>query len=109
LELYDGNSGHAITRASDSGFALSFWGLAGTGSTAGAIRYNGGDVRSTALATPAKLTPEDSRPDSAGKGAGEGVRDVGADVDLVGLGAAYERWTKTPACQQWRKDTQQPP
>jgi hypothetical protein len=28
-------------------------------------------------------------------------------VDLVGPGAAYERWKKTPEYQQWLKDTGQ--
>src|SRR5262249_17302040 len=33
--------------------------------------------------------------------------DLGADVDLVGPGPAYERWQKTPDYQQWLKDTGQ--
>jgi hypothetical protein len=44
---------------------------------------------------------------SPGKGAGEGGRDLGADVDMVGPGPAYERWKKTPAYLQWLKDTGQ--
>jgi hypothetical protein len=44
------------------------------------------------------------RPDSAGYRAG---KDLGADVDLVGPGPAYERWKKTPDYQQWLKDTKQ--
>ena len=34
-------------------------------------------------------------------------KDLGADVDLVGPGAAYERWKKTLEYQQWLKDTGQ--
>jgi hypothetical protein len=30
-------------------------------------------------------------------------KDLGADVDLVGPGAAYERWRQTPAYQEWRR------
>jgi hypothetical protein len=41
--------------------------------------------------------------DSKGHGAGEGGRDLGADLDLVGPGAAYERWKTTPDYQQWLK------
>jgi hypothetical protein len=41
--------------------------------------------------------------DSPGKGAGPGGRDLGADVDLVGPGAAYEAWRQTPEYQEWRK------
>ena len=60
-------------------------------------------------ATPEKLTPDDFRlrPDSAGYRAGKDGKDLGADVDLVGPGPAYERWKKTPEYQQWLKDTKQ--
>ena len=34
-------------------------------------------------------------------------KNVGADVDLVGPGPAYERWKKTPEYQQWLKDSGQ--
>jgi serine/threonine protein kinase len=40
--------------------------------------------------------------DSPGKGKGPGGRDLGADVDRVGPGAAYEAWKQTPEYQQWR-------
>ena len=48
-----------------------------------------------------QLTPEDFRlrPDSAGYRAGKDGKDLGADVDLVGPGPAYERWKKTPEYQ----------
>src|SRR5262249_48046979 len=39
--------------------------------------------------------------------AGKDGKDLGADVDLVGPGAAYERWKKRPEYQQWLKDTGQ--
>ena len=38
---------------------------------------------------------------------GPGGKDLGADVDLVGPGPAYERWKKTPEYQQWLKDSGQ--
>jgi hypothetical protein len=56
-----------------------------------------------------KVTPEDFRlrADSAGYQAGEDGKDLGADVDLVGPGQAYERWKQTPEYQQWLKETGQ--
>jgi hypothetical protein len=39
--------------------------------------------------------------------AGKDGKDLGADVDLVGPGAAYKRWKKTPEYQQWLRDTGQ--
>jgi hypothetical protein len=85
------------------------WNLTDTGSSEGAVRYHGGDLRSKAVTAPEKLTPEDFRlrPDSAGYRAGPSGKDLGADVDLVGPGPAYERWKKTPEYQQWLKDSGQ--
>ena len=56
-----------------------------------------------------EITPEDFRlrSNSAGHRAGPGGKDLGADVDLVGPGPAYERWKKTPEYQRWLKDTKQ--
>jgi hypothetical protein len=86
-----------------------FWGLKTTGSSEGVIRFLGGDLISRALTHPLKLTPEDVRlrPDSAGYRAGKDSKDLGADVDLVGPGAAYERWKKTPEYQEWLKESGQ--
>ena len=58
---------------------------------------------------PETITPDDFRlrPDSAGYQAGKDKKELGADVDLVGPGAAYERWKKTPEYQQWLKDSGQ--
>lgn len=69
----------------------------------------GGDLITRAQSEPEKLTAADFRlrPDSAGYRAGKDGKDLGADIDLVGPGAAYERWKKTPAYQQWLKDTGQ--
>jgi hypothetical protein len=62
-----------------------------------------------AAAIPELVTPDDFRlrGDSAGYRAGPDGKDLGADVDLVGPGAAYERWKQTPEYQQWLKDTGQ--
>ena len=70
------------------------------GSMEGRVRYQGGDLLSRTGAALDKLTAEDFRlrPDSAGYRAGKDGKDLGADVDLVGPGPAYER-RKTPEYQ----------
>jgi hypothetical protein len=75
----------------------------------GRVKYQGGDLLARLSAAPEKLTPDDFRlrADSAGYRAGKDKMDLGADVDLVGPGKAYERWKQTPEYQQWRKDTGQ--
>jgi hypothetical protein len=86
-----------------------FWGSDHTGAQKGKVRYQGGNLLAKLATEPEKLGPKDFRlrPDSAGYRAGEDGKDLGADIDLVGPGAAYERWQKTPAYQQWLKDTGQ--
>jgi Protein kinase domain len=86
-----------------------FWHSAETRSIDGEIRYQGGDLAGRLASGAAKLTPKDFRlrPDSAGYRAGVDSKDLGADVDLVGPGPAYERWKKTPSYQQWLKETAQ--
>jgi hypothetical protein len=88
-----------------------FWGSAETGSIEGKVRYQGGNLLARLAAAPEKLTPEDFRlrPDSAGYRAGKDGKDLGADIDLVGPGKAYERWKKTPQYQEWLKETGQLP
>jgi hypothetical protein len=85
------------------------WGTTETGSIQGRVHYMGGDLLAKAQLALEKITPEDFRllPGSAGYRAGKDGKDLGADVDLVGPGAGYERWKKTPDYQQWLKDTGQ--
>jgi hypothetical protein len=80
------------------------WGQSKTGSSRGQVRYQGGGDPFAG-----QVTPEDFRlrSDSAGYRAGPDGKDLGADVDLVGPGAAYERWKKTPEYQQWLEETGQ--
>jgi WD40 repeat protein len=80
------------------------WPKAEAGTLAAAAKFQGGDEESW---QPAMLEPDYWRlaPNSPGKGAGPGDPDLGADVDLVGPGPAYERWKQTPEYQQWLKDT----
>jgi hypothetical protein len=84
-----------------------FWGVRDTTAVRGEIRYRGGDLRSRALIQLVQVTAKDFRLQADSPGKGAGGRDLGADVDLVGPGPAYERWKKTPAYQQWLKDTRQ--
>ena len=86
-----------------------FWGLQNTGSTEGLVRFHGGDLNAKADANPEQLTPEDFRlrPDSAGYQAAPDGKDLGADIDLVGPGEAYERWKQTPEYQEWQKETRE--
>jgi hypothetical protein len=75
----------------------------------GKFRFDFELVISTAALAPQTLMPEEFRlrRGSAGYRAGKNGRDLGADLNLVGPGKAYERWKKTPEYQQWLKDTGQ--
>jgi hypothetical protein len=88
-----------------------FWDSPEPGCVQGAVKFQGGDVLSRAVTAPEKLTPADFRlrPDSVGYRAGTNGKDLGADIDLVGPGAGYERWKKTPEYQHWLRDTKQSP
>jgi serine/threonine protein kinase len=78
---------------------VKFWGLSKTGSLQGKVRFAGGDDLSRHGQS--NLANFRLHGDSLGHGAGKDGRDLGANVDLVGPGEAYERWKKTPAYQQW--------
>jgi serine/threonine protein kinase/WD40 repeat protein len=85
------------------------WGTAEEGSIEGSARFMVGDLLTKANSAPEELTPYDFRlrPDSPGYRAGPDGKDLGADIDLVGPGAAYERWKKTPEYQEWVNETKQ--
>jgi hypothetical protein len=85
------------------------WGDPETGSLEGRPRFVVGDVLNRVAKAPEQLTPKAFRlhPESPGHAAGPDGQDLGADVDLVGPGPAYERWKKTPAYQEWLKLTGQ--
>ncbi len=86
-----------------------FWGTDEPDSREGKLRFRGGNLLSWNGADLDQLTPEDFRlrTDSAGYRASSDGKDLGADVDLVGPGAAYKRWQKTPEYQQWLKEAGQ--
>jgi hypothetical protein len=79
------------------------------GALRGEPRFAGGDLWTQLAATPERLLPKHFRllPQSPGYRAGKDGKDLGADVDLVGPGEAYEKWKKTPDYQQWLKETGQ--
>jgi len=85
-----------------------FWKLTKSGSLQGSIRCQGGNLWERAKTDSERITAEDFRlrPDSAGYRAGPDGKDLGADVDLVGPGEAYERWKKTPEYDAWRQEAQ---
>jgi uncharacterized protein (TIGR03067 family) len=86
-----------------------YWGDEKNDAVPGLLRYQGGNVGTRAKSDPEQIRPTDFRlrNDSAGKGASVDGRDLGADVDLVGPGPAYESWKKTAEYQQWLKNTGQ--
>lgn len=86
-----------------------FWRSKEIDTQEGRPRFQAGNLLSRTEADLNKLTPADFRlrPDSDGYRAGKDGKDLGADVDLVGPGPAYERWKKTPEYQRWLKDTKQ--
>src|SRR5262245_60957746 len=86
-----------------------FWTTTEADSLEGTVRLQGGNLLSRTENSFDELALDDFRlrPGSAGYRAGPDGKDLGADVDLVGPGPAYERWKKTPEYQQWLKDTKQ--
>ena len=86
-----------------------FWGVDERDAQIGPTRFQGGDLVSKGSSRPELLTPADFRlrEGSTGYRASKDGKDVGADVDLVGPGAAYERWRKMPEYQDWLKETGQ--
>ncbi|NUQ63014.1 MAG: serine/threonine protein kinase [Pirellulales bacterium] len=83
-----------------------FWGLTEAGVDRGDIRFAGGELRARNVTNRLRLPLGDFRlrPDSAGYQAGPDGKDLGADVDLVGPGAAYERWKELPEYATWLEE-----
>lgn len=83
-----------------------FWKITSSKSSTGkAVFENGDRTHQNNKVDLSTLQPADFRlaPGSPGKGAGPGGTDLGADVDLVGPGEAYEKWKKTKEFEEWRK------
>jgi serine/threonine-protein kinase len=77
-----------------------FWKSERTGSLKGQLRFKFGQPFGP------DLRPESFRlqTESLGQAACQDGRDIGVDVDLVGPGPTYERWTKTDQYKSWLKD-----
>jgi serine/threonine protein kinase/WD40 repeat protein len=86
-----------------------FWKMTDNDYRQGKALYLVGNLHAKLKKRPDSIEAEDFRlhPDSPGWRAGPDRRDLGADVDLVGPGAAYERWKKTPAYKEWLRATGQ--
>ncbi len=84
-----------------------FWNTSESGSLEGRVQFQGGNLASRPDID--RLTPEDFRlrKDSPGYGALPDDKDLGADMDLVGPGPAYEHWKTTPEYQEWLEETGQ--
>jgi serine/threonine protein kinase len=77
-----------------------FWKEKPTGSLQGVVRFKLGEPFGSVIKNEAYCL----QLESLGQAAGENGRDLGADVDLVGPGPAYERWTKTDQYKTWLKE-----
>jgi tRNA A-37 threonylcarbamoyl transferase component Bud32 len=88
---------------------LAVWKANDTGSIEGQPRYRSLRLTGHDLEPPLELREADFRLHSSSPGyrAGPDGKNLGADIDLVGPGEAYERWKKTPEHQQWLKETGQ--
>src|SRR5262249_11134417 len=89
---------------------LRFWGIAKSQSVQKSARTSSKDFFARVRAFSAeKINPADFRlrREDPGYQARKDGRDLGADIDLVGPGPAFECWKQTPDYQQWLKDTGQ--
>ena len=102
-ELWHGNEAGKMGRVVKPRAAWKAgWGAGDAGGVEAEVRFRS-PLRQKAADGPHLLTPEDFRlaDDSPGRKAGPGGKDLGADIDLVGPGDAYERWKKTPEYREW--------
>jgi hypothetical protein len=86
-----------------------FWDARPSGSRLGEVRFARPEAAEQLWDGLDSVKPRDFRlaGDSDGKGKGEGGRDLGADMDFVGPGDAYEKWKKTPEYAEWRKKSEE--
>ncbi len=86
-----------------------FWGLPPNQSLQGRPVFSDENLAIRHVLKPEELTAADFKlqPASPGHGLGPGRKDLGAPVDEVGPGPAYERWKKTPDYREWLKKTGQ--
>jgi hypothetical protein len=99
----------AVPLVTDAETWQQLFSLGGIASQSGLVRFEGGALSLHVNDDPQAVTAADFRlrPQSAGYRAGSDGKDLGADVDLVGPGPAYERWKLTPEYQEWLQETGQ--
>jgi hypothetical protein len=86
------------------------WGLRPNHSIQGRPGYEGGDLFTRLREAPAEVQAEDFKLTSDSPGwRGPGRRDLGADVNDLGPGPAYDRWRKSAGYRTWQKETGQIP
>jgi hypothetical protein len=109
LLTYFRETGDGGPLVSDAGTWQQLFGLENAPALSRDVRFEGGSLPQRVNLAPQSVTAADFRlrADSPGYRAGKDGKDLGADVDLVGPGAAYERWKKTPEYQEWLKETGQ--
>jgi hypothetical protein len=80
-----------------------FWGIGRTGNTQGKVLVAGGELAARLETGGARITPEDFRllAGSAGKGGRADGGDVGAEIDRLGPGPAYDAWRDSPQFADW--------
>jgi hypothetical protein len=76
------------------------WGIPPTKSVQGTARFQEGNILAKVQSDIHAIRPSDLRLARGSPGQG-----LGADVDLVGPGDAYQRWKQSPAYQEWRRQT----
>jgi hypothetical protein len=74
-----------------------FWNHKNTHSLQARIRFKSGDL----IWPVSRLDACRLQTASIGQASAKDGRDLGANIDLVGPGEAYQRWTKTPEYRNW--------
>jgi hypothetical protein len=85
-----------------------FWKLERATGSWGRICFQSESLSEKLIEAPQTVSAADFRlrGDSLGKKAGPGGKDLGADVDRIGPGKAYEEWKKTDDYRAWRRQVE---
>jgi hypothetical protein len=85
-----------------------FWKLERATGSRGRICFQAESLSEKVIEAPRTVSAADFRlrDDSLGKKAGPGGKDLGADVDRIGPGKAYEEWKKTDDYRAWRRQVE---
>jgi serine/threonine protein kinase len=85
-----------------------FWKLERATGSWGRIYFQTESLSEKVIEAPQTVSAPDFRlrGDSLGKKAGPGGKDLGADLDRIGPGKAYEEWKKTDEYRAWRSQVE---